>query len=443
MRRLLYLLVLVPVAVSAQSEALLASQAGPAAADTTRPAAAADPSPASAETPAVDTAEELRLTLSGQLRHRTEADYRADGAPGDFHLLRTRLNAQFAPTDDVVAFVQIQDARTFGGENPAAGRGTLDGSAPLLDVHQAYFAVADLFDTPLAVKVGRQELAYGNERLIGSLGWSNVGRTFDAGVARYATDRLAVDVFGARLVDGLAARSEQNLAGVYGTVGLGAGASLDVFGLYDDDTAEIAAGPAVGASALVRGTTGARLFGKTGAVDYDLEGAYQFGRQSRGETLGRAPISAYLASAEAGVSVGKGRVGALYTVLSGDDPASDTDGAFNTLFATNHKFYGFADLFPFTAAVRPGGLHDAALRASYAVAPRTALRLDLHHFRLDRDLGAGTALGQEVDLTATYRYNDALGLVGGVSVFFAADQIEAVRGKDVLSWLYLSSVVDF
>ena len=33
---------------------------------------------------------------------------------------------------------------------------------------------------PLTLKVGRQILSYGDERLIGAFDWNNFGRTFDA-----------------------------------------------------------------------------------------------------------------------------------------------------------------------------------------------------------------------------------------------------------------------
>ena len=117
------------------------------------------------------------LRVSGQIRHRSELNARyasSEDAPR-FHLLRTRLNVSFEPTNDVTALVQIQDSRLFGGEDPRQGRGTLDGTADALDFHQAYFAVNNLFKSNVRLKVGRQEMAYGNESLIGVAGWSNIG----------------------------------------------------------------------------------------------------------------------------------------------------------------------------------------------------------------------------------------------------------------------------
>jgi hypothetical protein len=384
------------------------------------------------------------LKLSGQVRHRSEADYRNPSSIPVLHLLRTRLNVAFQPVADVTAFVQVQDARTFGSENPAAGQGTLDGRAPALDLHQAYFAVSNLFDTPFGIRIGRQELAYGNQRLIGNVAWSNFGRAFDAGVASYRGTRLQADAFAARLVDDRTVNASQNIFGLYGTWKIRT-SSLDIFALLDNNTASIAAGPAAGRAALERYTAGVRWFGTTARFDYELEGAYQSGHQANGDEE-RALIEAYLLHAAASVRTGPVRLGALYTILSGDgDPDDGRSEAFNTLFATNHKFYGYLDLFPFNAAMRPGGLHNASLQGSIQVTGALNVALDLHHFALAEPLSpdGGKALGQEADLTVNFRYNQHFGIVGGASVFFASDTAEAVLGKPVSSWLYLSTTVDF
>ena len=50
------------------------------------------------------------------------------------------------------------------------------------DVHQAYVRVGGAREFPLSLKLGRQEMSYGDERLIGAFDWNNIGRVFD-GVA--------------------------------------------------------------------------------------------------------------------------------------------------------------------------------------------------------------------------------------------------------------------
>jgi len=50
------------------------------------------------------------------------------------------------------------------------------------DWYQAYQA---------SLKIGRQELIYGDERLIGAFGWNNIGRVFDAAKLRSGEDCTA------------------------------------------------------------------------------------------------------------------------------------------------------------------------------------------------------------------------------------------------------------
>ena len=42
---------------------------------------------------------------------------------------------------------------------------------------------------PVTLKVGRQELSYGDERLVGAFDWNNIGRVFDAAKLRYENAR--------------------------------------------------------------------------------------------------------------------------------------------------------------------------------------------------------------------------------------------------------------
>src|SRR5690606_22845165 len=104
----------------------------------------------------------------------------------------------------------------------------------------------------LGLRLGRQELAYGNERLVGAVGWSNVGRSFDAALLRLRDDRVAADLFAAQLVSPAVYDGAQHLVGLYTTWALAGDHALDAFALLDTDHAELTAGPDVGGSRLVR-----------------------------------------------------------------------------------------------------------------------------------------------------------------------------------------------
>jgi hypothetical protein len=392
------------------------------------------------------------FSVSGEIRQRSELDARdfnTSTTPADFHLLRTRLNVSVEPVDRVDVLVQLQDSRRFGGGNPALGRGTLDPSSGALDLHQGYFRVHGLFDAPLSLTVGRQELIYGNQRLVGAVGWSNVGRTFDAGVLTYDGSDVSIDLFAARLVGTTAEdKGSQNLFGLYGTWEGLDGQTLDVFALLDNDTNDITGPDGDSEDRLVRFTPGVALRGSVSRVSYELEAAYQTGKRAVAADVDRSTIQASLLSAYVSSSLNTTSdltIGAGYTRLSGDDDPGDDDlGQFNTLFATNHKFYGFMDFFPATAS--EFGLQDTHLKTSVQLSEQVSLSADFHHFAQaestpDRSL---QTLGQELDLTATYRFAEPVRFTAGLSGFLPADAMERALGDDDPAyWGYLMSTINF
>src|SRR5439155_21096722 len=53
----------------------------------------------------------------------------------------------------------------------------------------------DIGDDPLYVRIGRQELLYGSQRLISTLDWANTRRTFQGAKAYWHSEKLDVDAF--------------------------------------------------------------------------------------------------------------------------------------------------------------------------------------------------------------------------------------------------------
>ena len=341
------------------------------------------------------------------------------------------------------AFVQVQDSRLWGGENPALALGTLDGDADQLDLHQAYFELDSLGGQPLAVRVGRQELAYGNQRLVGAVGWSNVGRSFDAARLRWASGGLTADVFAAQLVSAAGAGAAQALVGAFAAwapeAGPAAGHTAEVFAFVDADDARLEAGPDAGARLRQRTTLGVRAHGRLGLIGYDAELAGQTGAMATTPEAPRDDVRAWLASGEISADAGPVTLAAGATRLSGDaDPVDGVDRRFDTLFATNHAFYGAMDYFP--RLLGPAGLDDLYLAASASPARLWRLTAAGHLFSAAADLGDGRAFGQELDLGAGYALAPAASVSFGVSVFHASERFAA---GETTAWAFLSSRVGF
>lgn len=70
-----------------------------------------------------------------------------------------------------------------------------------MDLHQAYLNLPALGLSGRSLTLGRRELAYGDERLLGAPDWVTAARSFDGGVVRYACDGGSVDGLGALVND--------------------------------------------------------------------------------------------------------------------------------------------------------------------------------------------------------------------------------------------------
>ena len=91
---------------------------------------------------------------------------------------------------------QGQDARAPGIRQGLPNIGAFrDG----FDLRQAYAQIGG-DNSPVTVTVGRQLLAYGDQRLVGALDWANTSRAFDAVKLQLRGNSFKVDVFSAQVV---------------------------------------------------------------------------------------------------------------------------------------------------------------------------------------------------------------------------------------------------
>jgi hypothetical protein len=362
----------------------------------------------------------------GQFRLRAEADGRTSGVDPDFATLsRVRLGAGVGLLDWLDVYAQIQDARAWGSE-----LNTLtDASADHLDMHQIY---ADMGSTPaFKARLGRQIAFLADQRLIGAVEWSNTGRSFDG--VRFLGKASGLSwtafVMNVRERDSLLAVGlhPQDNQGVFDD-----GWLVAVFGSrkFGDVNSEFTFAYDRKAATDESYTVNLRLHGRTGAVLYEGAGAYQFGPDR----------SAFFGSGKAGVAIGKATIAAQLDYLSGDtDPTSTTTNAFNTLYATNHKFYGYMDYFLFIPQqLDRAGLVDGILRGSLATSANTTVRLDVHRFLTAKERLGTRQLGTEIDLVGRWNIAAPATLDAGFAVFapddLASVMLPAFAGNDSMTW---------
>jgi hypothetical protein len=370
------------------------------------------------------------LTFSGEVRQRSDWDGPTGASADLISYLRTRLGVRGAPRRGLSLFVQLQDSRVYGAES-----NTTSTAPDQLELHQAYAQLEGATGTDtLTLRAGRQEIALGNERLVGASNWTNTGRSFDGLLfsvrGRSTTAHLFVatmDERGRRVgAPGVAGtRNDHETLGGYATRRLGGSALLDGTLLYDVGGQYRTFDRAHRATADVR----LRSNGPT-ATRVELEGAYQIGHQRFLPTLG-APVAqrvsawlfgARLESPQRAMTPFDATLGV--DVLSGDaSPSDGTYGAFNTMYATNHPFYGLLDLFADPAArTDDRGLVDGFAQANWRAAPKYGLHAELHRFAATERPASGAPgpLGWEADLNLPYALAPGVTLEGGYSVFRAA-----------------------
>ncbi len=361
------------------------------------------------------------------------------------------------------AFLEGRGSYTTGDQrnpNPEA-----DGP---MDIHQGYITVGNHKEFPLSLKVGRQELSYGDERLIGAFDWNNNMRTFDAAKLRWQNEYFWADFFSGRVV--IPDDNNFNMpndydwfSGVYASTKLIPKQTTDLFFLSRNaNTSSPTVNTASGVPAFLNGppprdiyTVGTRMKSLPGAYgpwDYTVELMAQFGHFNDPATLNPGGKSleheAYAACLNAGYTwtdaAWKPRLGVEYNFASGDsNPNDGKHGTFENLFPTNHKFYGIMD------TISLQNMHNVRVGVSAKPLPRLMLALDYRAFWLAdthdnfytvagfRRGGIATTpgtgyginpsyggyVGSEMDLVATWTVNRFATAQVGYGHYFVGDYI--------------------
>lgn len=366
------------------------------------------------------------VSFHGQIRPRYEFRDPVGTATDEFTSMRVRLGLEAQLDPSVTLFVQMQDVRLWGEETNTLS----DFRADNLDLHQAYIRYRGEKLDWLTTTVGRQETNFGGQRLVGAVNWTQQGRAFDGARFDLAGDgSLSGSLVAYTLADATALThgSDAELYGAYATArDVGPGA-LDFYFLYDR---------AEGGARTSQKTFGARY-----AFGGDVSGRFE-GSLQRGDRAG-IPVSAFMFGGRLGTRFAEEKAGLTlwYDYLSGDGDAADGEtGVFSTLYATNHKFYGFADLFLDIPSHTAGaGLQDLALKFDWRATDRIRFGADLHSFSAaERGTLSASHFANEIDLTVSHVYTPTLRLVSGLSYVIQDDALAEIgRLSENATWFYV------
>lgn len=423
----------------------------------------------------IELTDSLWLSLGGEVRMRYESweNFGFNRVNDDeFTLFRTFLHADLHIGEHWRIFVE-------GRYSTVNNRDLPGGKRAVLDIDEGDFwntfieANYDVGSAAMKVRLGRQELQYGKQRLVSPLDWANNRRIFDAGLVRFNGDSgWQLDVFVSSPVEIKPSKwtlndtmYERVFSGAYYTQKVSDGnRGIDVYflALNNNKSAPIEED---------RYTVGTRYYGDLARnLTFDTELAIQFGQvdyNARQTTpTGRfkqdEDILAWMLTLEGTYTFAETKWKPWITIgldlASGDDdPADDDNETFNQLFPLAHAYLGFTDVV--------GRQNIIDLRATLGTWPmpgRLRLRADVHFLSLENEndglynAGGGlarsnffvtpgsrtisadeTEVGVALDFTALYKFNKHTDLLFGYSHFNAGDFVEKTGLHEDIDFWYL------
>ena len=282
---------------------------------------------------------------------------------------RTRLNVKADFSDGVAAFIELDSYDLWGDDfrsNYITGVDTRARTFDDVEIYQAYVEANDMFDQPLRLRIGRQEMPLGGQWLVGvndvsSANWNQAiagtggwGLSFDAVRLTYESDTISVDAFMAKLADTSPAVEDSDIDfyGVYGSyIGI-EDITIDAYWLFlrdplKDRDLRFRSGPWYrrtwkDSDAIQLHTVGLRSAGVLGAVDYEAEVAYQFGDAERYMLVEGADFEAFAANLEVGYTFDTTMVPRIYVGGCWFEGPDGDAPAFNRLFS-NWEYSEFLD----------------------------------------------------------------------------------------------------
>jgi hypothetical protein len=297
-------------------------------------------------------------------------------------------------------------------------------------------------------RVGRQELLFGEGRLIAPSNWSNSGRSYDAARLTIADKRTKTDLFVGKVGHVGPKYPHPLFAGLYSTITPRKDLSYDLYLLFKS----LDVNPTTLQEIY---TIGSRPKAKWGPIDAYGEAAYQFGK------YGARTVSAYAYTGNVGYTF-KGplglRLAAEYDFASGGNPTEGTYTTFDQMFLTNHSVVD--SILGMYDGVGWRNMREWRVNALMTPARKWTVSLDGHFFMLDNAIdywygkggapmpgyngkgirdatgASGRDLGSEADISVSYEVCKGLVLAAQYAHFMPGSFVRSANGghADEANW---------
>ncbi len=412
------------------------------------------------------------LSFGGSFWFRNMRESGSRLEPGDntYNLLRTRLHADLWYRDKIRLFAEGIDSRSYSQE-----KAPLAVDANHTDMLNLFadIKIADVKDGQAYLRVGRQELLYGSQRLISTLDWVNTRRTFQGVKTFWHSPKLDLDAFWVRPMNVNPTNfdnwdTNRDFYGLWATYKPQRGHFADLYFLSLDNNNSGVSPKIIGTlntgNSVVH-TVGSRYVGNYNQFLYELEGMYQFGRSTIISSGAPTDISAGAIASGIGYQFSQlpmnPQLWLRYDYASGDrNPNDGQTNTFNQLFPFGHYYMGFLD------RVGRQNIHDFNAQFTLHPQPWFTFIAQYHRFflanshdalynasgvayRQDSTGQAGRDVGDELDLRFNIHINRHQDVLLGYSKLWAGDFIKNTttptggRGNVSPDLIYVQYVIRF
>lgn len=396
------------------------------------------------------------VSFGGDFRVRVEdwSNFNFGAPPGVSHddtfvLTRFRTHADVRLTDTVRAFAEVKGAYASDRNLPGGVR-SIDEDK--FELQQLFFDIKiDLgLDKPMNLRLGRQQLIFGAQRLVSPLPWANALRTWDGFQAMLGFGDWDVTAFGTAFVpvdpDGIGSLDRDQLFyGVYAKrVVSGTPGGLELYALRNEWAGRAFNG-SVGQDR--RWTLGLRKWAPFAErADYEVEFSYQTGN------TGPDDASAWSLASQLGYQLREDKSLRLWGGLdwaSGDRSPGGDVGTFNQLYPLGHAYFGIMDV------IGRQNIVDASIGVTWKARSNLGVTFAGHSFRVDTtsdaiyNAGGGVVraggsyqssdVGYETDVTAKYGLSRHISVDAGYGHFFAGDAIKESGPSEDTDFIYLGA----
>lgn len=406
---------------------------------------------------------ENKFILSAQLQPRFEI---RDGAfrpltptekPAAFISERIRLTMDYSYGDAFSIRISPQSVGIWGQANMVQGA---ENSGNQLSLFEAWakLNITDAWN----VKVGRQVISLDDERFFGELDWAQGARAHDAASIHFHQSKWDVKGFFAynqnyktlysnnlsnptgNLYNTTDAFSYKWMQTIWSSYQFNKKSKLSL--LATNLGLQQARATSLDTPTYYSQTFGANYFYNDKKLIGNASAYYQMGKNATGINT-----QAYLVAIGVGYNLTKNwNVGMGSELVSGNDigKAQTNNTAFNPYFHTGHKFYGTMDYYYVGNAHKNVGLFDNFVKVNYKTAKGNMVNLAFHQFFTPNTVLDNTNheyrknLGQEVDLSFSYKVYPFVNLSGGYSFYLVTPTVNYLKNTPTAhtyqQWFWLS-----